>query len=108
MYDLVLIIPIMGVGMLAPSTVLTLLNMVSSHDHAVANGGLIMMRSLGVFMGTTLSTTVVQNVLRASLRASAPKEMEEKVGVSSVLLSRFQADASEYSSLTQPSRMLIL
>lgn len=67
-YDLMLALPVIGVAMLAPSTVLTLLNMTSNEDQAVANGGLIMCRSLGVFVSTALSTTVLQNVFLLSVQ----------------------------------------
>lgn len=63
-YNSMLIAPIMGVGMIAPSTVLTLLNITPMEDQAVANTCLIMARSLGVFFATAISTTTVQNTLR--------------------------------------------
>lgn len=66
-YNLVLIFPTLGVGMMAPSTVLTLLNSSSKEDHAVANGCFIMMRSLGVFVAVALGTTTLQNAFELSL-----------------------------------------
>ncbi|KXG54680.1 Major facilitator superfamily domain, general substrate transporter [Penicillium griseofulvum] len=55
------------VGMMAPSTVLTLLNSSTKEDHAVANGCFIMMRSLGVFVAVALGTTTLQNAFEFSL-----------------------------------------
>ncbi|KAJ5950853.1 Major facilitator superfamily domain general substrate transporter [Penicillium vulpinum] len=66
-YNLVLIFPTLGVGMMAPSTVLTLLNSSTKEDHAVANGCFIMMRSLGVFIAVALGTTTLQNAFEFSL-----------------------------------------
>ncbi|KAL2070720.1 hypothetical protein VTL71DRAFT_13746 [Oculimacula yallundae] len=63
-YNIVLAIPTTGVGMMAPSVVLTLLNMVDSTEHAVANRSLIMMRSLGVFVATALGSSTLQNIFR--------------------------------------------
>jgi hypothetical protein len=66
-YNLALIFPTLGVGMMAPSTVLTLLNSSTKEDHAVANGCFIMMRSLGVFVAVALGTTTLQNAFEFSL-----------------------------------------
>ncbi|KAK2036574.1 MFS general substrate transporter, partial [Colletotrichum somersetense] len=67
MYDCMIALPILGVGMLASSTVMSLLNATPAADQAVANGTLIMMRSLGVFSATAFSTTILQNVFLESL-----------------------------------------
>ncbi|QQK46894.1 Major facilitator superfamily domain, general substrate transporter [Penicillium digitatum] len=66
-YNLALSFPTSGVGMMAPSTVLTLLNSSTKEDHAVANGCFIMMRSLGVFVAVALGTTTLQNAFELSL-----------------------------------------
>lgn len=67
-YNAMLILPAAGASMMAPSALMTLLNLTNNDDHAVVNGGFIMVRSLGVFMATTLSTATVQGSFRASFR----------------------------------------
>lgn len=66
MYNALLILPAAGASMMAPSALMTLLSMTDDDDHAVVNGGFIMVRSLGVFVATTLSTAMVQGSFRAS------------------------------------------
>ncbi|RDW63728.1 hypothetical protein BP6252_11273 [Coleophoma cylindrospora] len=68
-YNFMLTLPAFAVGMMAPSTVLTLLNTVSHDEHAVANGSLNMVRAMGVFIATALSTAVSQNVLNICIAA---------------------------------------
>lgn len=68
MYNAMLILPAAGASMMAPSALMTLLSLTGDDDHAVVNGGFIMIRSLGVFMATTLSTATVQGSFRASFR----------------------------------------
>lgn len=63
-YSLCLAMSILGVGMMAPSALLLLLGMSSRQNHATLNGGFIMMRSLGGFTATSISTTIVQNVFQ--------------------------------------------
>lgn len=75
LYNIMLIFLIIGVGMLASSTVLALLDVTPSRDQALANGGLIMLRSLGIFISTAFSTTVLQNVFLASIN---PNEYDER------------------------------
>ena len=65
-YNLILILPAAGASMMAPSALLALLNLTDDDHHAVVNGGFIMVRSLGVLVATTLSTTTVQGSFRAS------------------------------------------
>ncbi|KXH34238.1 multidrug resistance protein fnx1 [Colletotrichum salicis] len=80
LYSLCLIMPSLGVGMMAPSALLTLLSLGGQHDHAAMNGGFIMMRSLGVFIATSLSTTIIQNVSQVVLKTmSLDEETAEKV-----------------------------
>ncbi|KAL6230162.1 hypothetical protein BDW75DRAFT_234627 [Aspergillus navahoensis] len=66
-YNLVLVFPTLGVGMMAPSVVLTLLNSCTREDHAVSNGCFIMMRSLGAFTAVALGTTTLQNSFESSI-----------------------------------------
>lgn len=66
-YYIMLALPTVGVAMLAPSTVLALLNITPTKDQAVANSGLIMFRSLGTFISTALSTAILQNLFLAFL-----------------------------------------
>jgi hypothetical protein len=66
-YNLVLVPVSLGVGMIAPSTLLALLSLTNSENHAVMNGGLVMARSLGVFMATAISTTTIQNAFWSAL-----------------------------------------
>ena len=68
-YNVVLILPAIAVGVMAPSTVLTLLNTVDYEEHAVANASLNMVRALGIFIATALSTATLQNVLNACFAA---------------------------------------
>lgn len=68
LYNLCLALPALGVGMMAPSALLTLLSLTDHETHAVANGGFIMMRSLGVFAATSLSSATIQNTFRARER----------------------------------------
>lgn len=63
-YDFLLTLSTFGVGMMAPSTLLTLLNLCDTKEHATVNGAFIMMRSLGVLAATSLSTTVIQNTFQ--------------------------------------------
>ncbi|KAL6808556.1 major facilitator superfamily domain-containing protein [Trichoderma camerunense] len=67
-YSLCLAMPILGVGMMAPSALLLLLGMSNRENHATMNGGFIMMRSLGGFTATSVSTTVVQNIFQRTMR----------------------------------------
>ncbi|KAM6480852.1 major facilitator superfamily domain-containing protein [Trichoderma sp. SZMC 28011] len=78
LYNIMLIFPIVGVGILASSTVLALLNVTPSRDQAVANGGLIMLRSLGIFISTAFSTTVLQNIFLASINLDQYDEQQKK------------------------------
>ncbi|KAK4071856.1 hypothetical protein Trihar35433_3920 [Trichoderma harzianum] len=78
LYNIMLILPIVGVGILASSTVLALLNVTPSRDQAVANGGLIMLRSLGIFISTAFSTTVLQNIFLASINLDQYDEQQKK------------------------------
>lgn len=66
-YYVTLALPTVGVAMLAPSTVLALLNITPTKDQAVANSGLIMFRSLGTFVSTALSTAMLQNLFLSFL-----------------------------------------
>lgn len=79
-YNLVLIFPTLGVGMMAPSTVLALLNLSTKENHAIVNGGFIMTRSLGVFVAIALGTTTLQNVFEASIFQYGYDEATRKVG----------------------------
>ena len=78
-YSLMLVAPMLGVGMMAPSTVLALLDLTEPDTHAVINGGLIMARSLGVFVATAMSTTTIQNAFEASVSQFATGEEMKKV-----------------------------
>ncbi|RAH44418.1 uncharacterized protein BO95DRAFT_433012 [Aspergillus brunneoviolaceus CBS 621.78] len=69
-YNLALLLPTLGMGMMAPSAVLTLLSSSTKDDHAVANGCFIMMRSLGVFMAVAAGTTTLQNVFEGTVAAA--------------------------------------
>jgi archaellum component FlaF (FlaF/FlaG flagellin family) len=89
LYNIMLISPIVGVGMLASSTVLALLNVTPSRDQAVANSGLIMLRSLGIFISTAFSTTVSQNVFLASINLNQFDEKQLEVCGESCHLWRF-------------------
>lgn len=80
-YSLMLVAPMLGVGMMAPSTVLALLDLTDPETHAVINGGLIMARSLGVFVATAMSTTIIQNVFQASISPFVTGEDIEKVKI---------------------------
>lgn len=66
-YYIMLALPAVGVAMLAPSTVLAILNITPIKDQAVANSGLIMFRSLGTFISTALSTAILQNLFLSFL-----------------------------------------
>lgn len=79
LYGLCLITPSLGVGMMAPSALLTLLSLCAQRDHAVMNGGFIMMRSLGVFIATSLSTAILQNVSRGVLETMSMDDETAKV-----------------------------
>lgn len=68
-YNMVLVLPAAGASMMAPSALLTLLNMSSGYSHAVVNATFIMARSLGVFMATALSATTVQNRCQLSFKS---------------------------------------
>lgn len=63
-YDFLLTLSTFGVGMMAPSTLLTLLNLCNTEEHATINGAFIMMRSLGILAATSLSTTIIQNTFQ--------------------------------------------
>ncbi|KAK1633996.1 hypothetical protein BDP81DRAFT_451935 [Colletotrichum phormii] len=78
LYSLCLIMPSLGVGMMAPSALLTLLSLGEQRDHAAMNGGFIMVRSLGVFIATSLSTTVIQNVSQGVLKTMSLDEQTAK------------------------------
>src|SRR5262245_26486234 len=52
LYSAMLVLPAVGVGTMAPGTILALLNFTRPEDHAAANGGFAMTRSLGVFIAT--------------------------------------------------------
>ncbi|KAL4974642.1 hypothetical protein BDW66DRAFT_152675 [Aspergillus desertorum] len=81
-YNLILVFPTLGVGMMAPSVVLTLLNSCTREDHAVSNGCFIMMRSLGVFTAAALGTTTLQNSFESSIsRERGLQEQEREVTV---------------------------
>ena len=86
LYDAFLVPAIIGVGMMAPSTVLTLLNITHSEDQAVANTCLIMMRSLGVFTGTTISTTVLQNSFHLAIKKHNYDEHTKQVSAAQTYL----------------------
>lgn len=79
LYNLCLALPALGVGMMAPSALLTLLSLADHSSHAVVNGGFIMMRSLGVFAATSLSSATIQNAFRASERVYGTTEERLKV-----------------------------
>ncbi|KAM3447242.1 hypothetical protein MY3296_008928 [Beauveria thailandica] len=68
LYSFCLALPILGVGMMAPSALLFLLGMSNSDNHATMNSGFIMMRSLGGITATSISTTIVQNVFHQIMR----------------------------------------
>lgn len=79
LYNLCLAMPILGVGMMAPSALLLLLGMSDRNNHATLNGGFIMMRSLGGFTATSISTTIVQNVFQQTMRPFMTSEEIKKV-----------------------------
>lgn len=79
LYNLCLAMPILGVGMMAPSALLLLLGMSDRNNHATLNGGFIMMRSLGGFTATSISTTIVQNVFQQTMRPFMTSEEVRKV-----------------------------
>lgn len=91
LYNIMLIFPIVGVGMLASSTVLALLNVTPSKDQAVANGGLIMLRSLGIFISTAFSTTVLQNIFLATINLDQYNEQQKQVCEEPCYIQPFQA-----------------
>jgi len=68
-YNMTLILPAAGTGMMAPSVILALLKVADSEDHAIAVSSLIMMRNLGVFVATALSSTTIQNTIQLSYAA---------------------------------------
>ncbi|KAM3499576.1 hypothetical protein MY10362_007184 [Beauveria mimosiformis] len=68
LYSFCLALPILGVGMMAPSALLFLLGMSNSDNHATMNSGFIMMRSLGGITATSISPTIVQNVFHQIMR----------------------------------------
>ncbi|KID60652.1 Major facilitator superfamily domain, general substrate transporter, partial [Metarhizium hybridum] len=78
LYNLCLAMPILGVGMMAPSALLLLLGMSDRNNHATLNGGFIMMRSLGGFTATSISTTIVQNVFQQTMRPFMTSEEVRK------------------------------
>jgi hypothetical protein len=75
-YDFMLVWPAVGVGMIAPSTILAFLQITTHENHAATNGGFIMTRSLGVFIATSLSTAMVQNTFWASI---SPYVMDQQI-----------------------------
>ncbi|KAL4811853.1 hypothetical protein BDW67DRAFT_179237 [Aspergillus spinulosporus] len=77
-YNLILVFPTLGVGMMAPSVVLTLLNSCTREDHAVSNGCFIMMRSLGVFTAAALGTTTLQNSFEGSISRERGLQEQER------------------------------
>ncbi|KAK9444851.1 major facilitator superfamily transporter [Metarhizium brunneum] len=80
LYNLCLAMPILGVGMMAPSALLLLLGMSDRNNHATLNGGFIMMRSLGGFTATSISTTIVQNVFQQTMRPfMTSEEIKKKI-----------------------------
>ena len=88
-YNLMLILPAAGSSMLAPSALLTLLNLTVPDTHAVVNGGFVMVRLLGIFMAITLSTTVVQGSIRASFALDDFDAPTQKVGPLLLMISKY-------------------
>jgi hypothetical protein len=80
LFSLGLALPAFGSGMMAPSVVLTLLQLSKEEDQAVASGALILMRSLGVSISTALSTTIVQNVFQFAFPGEGNSHATNLVG----------------------------
>lgn len=99
LYNIMLIFPIVGVGMLASSTVLALLNVTPSRDQAVANGGLIMLRSLGIFISTAFSTTVLQNIFLTSINLDQYDEQQKQVCEKPYYIQPFKAYLTKLDEL---------
>ncbi|KAL7909512.1 major facilitator superfamily domain-containing protein [Trichoderma velutinum] len=101
-YSLCLAMPILGVGMMAPSALLLLLGMSNRENHATMNGGFIMMRSLGGFTATSVSTTVVQNFFQRSIHPyMVSVEAREKIN-----LARLNIDSLR--TLEEPLRSQVI
>lgn len=65
--------------MMAPSALLTLLNLSTHRYHAVVTATFVMARSLGVFMATALSATTIQNSCRSSFDSPRYDSTTQKV-----------------------------
>lgn len=77
-YTLLLGPPVIGASMLAPSALMTLLNLSRPEDHANVNSSFILARTIGLFGATALGSTVLQNsfklvIQRRELSSDASK-----------------------------------
>jgi hypothetical protein len=79
--------PVIGASMMAPSALMTLLNMVNEEKCAIVNSNFILARSLGYFVATTLGATVLQNTYSRSIEGLGLSPEDFEVSAQSHLIS---------------------